>query len=162
MSPEKARYKTPRETIHMLVDIVSKGGNLLLNIAPGPKGNWHPEAYELLAGIGEWMDVNSEAIYGTRAIIPYKEGNVCLTQNKDNHTVYAIYLAGEGETNPPARLSLGSVQPADDAKITMLGVKGKLKWKKADKGFVVEVPEAAQERPPCDHAWVFKIDKVKK
>jgi alpha-L-fucosidase len=57
VSPEKATYKTPRETIHMLADIVSKGGNLLLNIAPGPRGNWHPQAYELLAQIGEWMDV---------------------------------------------------------------------------------------------------------
>ena len=160
VSPEKARYKTPRETIHMLVDIVSKGGNLLLNIAPGPKGNWHPEAYELLAGIGEWMDVNSEAIYGTRAITPYKEGNVCLTQNKDNHTVYAIYLAGEGENGPPARVSLESIQPLSGAKLTMLGAKGKLTWEKTEEGFVVEVPEAIQKNPPCDHAWVFKIDKI--
>ena len=160
MSPEKASYKTPRETIHMLADIVSKGGNLLLNIAPGPRGNWHPQAYELLAQIGEWMDVNSEAIYGSRAIAPFKDGNVCLTQNKDNHTVYAVYLAGEGENSPPPRVSLGSIQPAGNAKITMLGVQGKLKWERAEEGFVVEVPEEAQESPPCDHAWVFKIDRV--
>lgn len=160
VSPEKAKYKTPRETIHMLVDIVSKGGNLLLNIAPGPQGNWHPEAYELLTRIGEWMDVNSEAIYESRAIAPYKDGNVCLTQNKDNQIVYAVYLAGLDETRPPSRITVGSIQPAGDAKITMLGVTGNLNWEKTNEGFVVEVPEAAQENPPCDHAWVFKIDKV--
>ena len=159
VSPEKAKYKTPRETIHMLVDIVSKGGNLLLNIAPGPQGDWHPDAYKLLAGIGEWMDINSEAIYGTRAIAPYKEGQVCLTQKKDNHTVYAIYLAAEGETGPPARVSIGSIKPADNAKITMLGAKGILTWEQTEDGFVVEVPEAVQKNPPCDHAWVFNIDR---
>ena len=161
VSPEAAVYKTPRETIHMLVDIVSKGGNLLLNIAPGPKGNWHPDAYELLAQIGEWMEVNSEAIYGTRTIAPYKEGNVCLTRNKDNNTVYAIYLAGEGEDGPPASLSLGSIQPAGNSDITMLGVKGKLKWKREEKGFIIEIPEGTMENPPCNHAWVFKIDKIR-
>lgn len=160
VSPDGAVYKSARETIHMLVDIVSKGGSLLLNIAPGPHGDWHPEAYKLLAGIGEWMDVNSEAIYGTRAIAPYKEGNVCLTQNKENHAVYAIYLAGEEETGPPTRVSFGSIQPAGNAKITMLGTKEKLTWESRMDNVVIEIPESIQERPPCNHAWVFKIDKV--
>ncbi len=158
--PEKANYKTPRETIHMLVDIVSKGGNLLLNIAPGPQGDWHPQAYELLAGIGEWMDVNSEAIYGTRAIAPYKDGNICMTQNKENHAVYAVYLAGEGETRLPDSVSLGKIRPAKHAEITLLGVRGKLKWKRTEAGIVVEIPEGKHKRPPCDHAWVFKIDEI--
>ena len=118
-------------------------------------------AYELLEQMGQWMEVNSEAIYGTRAIRPYKEGNICLTQKPESNTVYAIYLAGEGETGPPARLSLGSIQPAGDAKITMLGVKGKLKWKSTDKGFTVEIPESIRAKPPCDHAWVLKISKTK-
>ena len=52
----------------MLVDIVIKGGNLLLNIAPGPLGQWHDDAYKLLEDIGAWMKVNGEAIYGTRAL----------------------------------------------------------------------------------------------
>ncbi|MEN8202762.1 MAG: alpha-L-fucosidase [Bacteroidota bacterium] len=156
--PEKARYKTSRETIHMLSDIVSKGGNLLLNIAPGPHGDWHPQAYELLAGIGQWMDVNSEAIYGTRFIAPYKEGNVCLTSKED--IIYAIYLAGKDETVPPARITLESIQPGAKSVITMLGHKGRLKWKREEKGFSVEIPEKIRNNPASKHAWVLKITKA--
>jgi alpha-L-fucosidase len=160
VSPEAADYKTPRETIHMLVDIVSKGGNLLLNIAPGPEGNWHPEAYKLLEQIGQWMEVNSEAIYGTRAIQPYKDNNICLTNKKNSNTVYAIYLADVGEAKPPSRVSLGSIQPAGNTEIKMLGVQGKLTWERTGKGSVIEIPEAIREAPPCNHAWVFKIDEI--
>ncbi len=160
VAPEKAKYKPPRETIHMLADIVSKGGNLLLNIAPGPHGDWHPDAYKLLTGIGQWMDVNSEAIYETRSIPPYKEDNVCLTQNRKNHAVYAIYLAAEEESGPPASVSLTSFLPADNATITMLGSKETLSWERREDRVVIKIPESIQEKPPCDHAWVFKIDKV--
>ena len=59
-------YKSPRVLIHMLADVVSKGGNLLLNIGPGPDGAWHDAAYDRLAALGAWMKVNGEAIYGTR------------------------------------------------------------------------------------------------
>ena len=60
-------YKSPRVLIQMLVDVVAKGGNLLLNIGPGPDGAWHDAAYDRLAALGAWMKVNSEAIYATRA-----------------------------------------------------------------------------------------------
>ena len=71
-----------REGIHMLVDIVAKGGNLLLNIAPTPEGEWQQGAYDLLKEYGQWMQVNSSAIYGTEPVAPYKENNICMTRNK--------------------------------------------------------------------------------
>ena len=86
----------------MLVDVVAKGGNLLLNIGPGPDGAWHDAAYDRLAALGAWMKVNGEAIYGTRPIAPYAEGKVRFTRAKDG-TVYAIYLPAEGETDAAAR-----------------------------------------------------------
>lgn len=60
-------YKTPEFLIRMLVDIVSKGGNLLLNIGPKPDGTIQREFVERLEAIGRWMDKYSEAIYGTTA-----------------------------------------------------------------------------------------------
>lgn len=152
-----AKYKSTKELIHMLVDIVSKGGNLLLNIAPGPDGTWHKEAYDRLQGIGDWMKINNEAIYGTRPIEPYKEGNVCLTQKKDG-TVYAICLV---EKNLPSKISLSSIQPEKNTKLTILGRNGALKWKPVGKGLEVEIPESLQKNPPCDHAWVVKISGLK-
>jgi alpha-L-fucosidase len=151
-----AKYKSPRELIHMLVDIVSKGGNLLLNIGPGPDGTWHDDAYDRLEKIGEWMKINGEAIYETRAIEPYKEGKTCLTRKKDG-TVYAIYLCGEEEDNPPSKIWMSGLQPADSAKLTMLGAAADLEWEKVGEGFVVNIPENIQNDPPCQHAWTIKI-----
>ncbi len=58
----------------MLADVVAKGGNLLLNIGPGPDGSWDDAAYDRLAALGAWMKVNSEAIYATRPVAPYVDG----------------------------------------------------------------------------------------
>jgi alpha-L-fucosidase len=58
-------YKTTEELVRSLVDIASKGGNLLLNVGPTAEGRFPPESIERLEAIGEWMAVNGEAIYGT-------------------------------------------------------------------------------------------------
>lgn len=60
-------FKTPRDLIRMLVEVVSKGGNLLLNIGPKPDGTIQSEFVTRLNAIGDWMHVNSESIYGTAA-----------------------------------------------------------------------------------------------
>jgi alpha-L-fucosidase len=150
-----ASYKSGRETIHMLVDIVAKGGNLLLNIAPGPDGKWHDEAYVLLKEIGDWMEVNGDAIYGTRAIAPFKEGKVCLTRKNDD-TVYAIYLPDENETTLPSEVSLNSIQAKQGSRVELLG-HGRVKWEKSGKGMLIHVPKKAINSPPCKEAWAFKI-----
>lgn len=155
----EANYMSGRQAVHMLVDIVAKGGNLLLNVAPGPQGQWHDGAYVLFKEIGAWMKVNSEAIYGTRAIEPYKEGKVCLTQKKDG-TVYAIYLADENEKGMPSKIELLSVCPDKKAKVTLLGANSHLKWEKAGNGFVVDIPEQFQKAPPCNYAWTIKISAI--
>lgn len=63
----ETEFKTDRELIRMLIETVSKGGNLLLNVGPRPDGTIQPEFVERLQSIGRWMDVNSEAIYETTA-----------------------------------------------------------------------------------------------
>jgi alpha-L-fucosidase len=156
---ENDQYKSARVLVHMLADVVSKGGNLLLNIGPGPDGRWHDAAYERLRELGAWMDVNSEAIYETRAIAPYAEGKVRLTRKKDG-TVYAIYLADEAETELPAYLSMTELQPAAGATVTLVGIEGSLRWEPAGTGFIVFVPEALRNSPPGNYAWVFRISRV--
>ncbi len=52
------------------------------------------------------MKINSEAIYDSRPIAPYKDGQVCFTQNKDTKVVYAIYLAGKNETTIPEKIKI--------------------------------------------------------
>ena len=150
-------YKTPRVLIDMLADVVSKGGNLLLNIGPGPDGTWHDAAYDRLAALGAWIKVNGEAIYGTRPIAPYADGKVRLTQGKDG-SVYAIYLADEGETELPRYLMLSKIVPASDATVTLIGTGRTLSWERSGTGFVAKVP--AGIKAPAAYAWTFKISRA--
>jgi alpha-L-fucosidase len=60
-------YKTPQKLIQNLMDITSKGGNFLLNVGPTAEGEFPVESIEILATIGEWMNKNGEAVYGTKA-----------------------------------------------------------------------------------------------
>lgn len=155
-----ATYMSGQKVVHLLVDIVAKGGNLLLNIAPGPLGQWHEGAYEMLEELGNWMDVNSVAIYETRAQPPYKEGNICLTRKKDG-TVYAIYLADEGENQLPSHLFMSGIQPAKGASIRIVGGSNEsLKWESSGNGFVADIPEKMRKKLPSKYAWVFEISAI--
>jgi alpha-L-fucosidase len=153
-----ARYMTPGKVIHLLSDIVCKGGNLLLNIAPGPDGKWDEGAYEMLRGVASWMDINNEAIYDTKPIEPYKEGKVCFTEGEDGAR-YLIYLADEDENKPPAKIWSTQIQPEEGAKVILLGSDQQLKWEPVGNGFVAEIPESAIDKPPCDYAWVLKVSE---
>jgi len=149
-------YKSARTLIHMLADVVSKGGNLLLNIGPGPDGTWPPAAYARLEELGAWTTVNGEAIYGTRAVPPFGEGKIRLTRGTDG-TVYVIYLAEEGETRLPASIPVNGLRPAAAAKVSLLGRDVRLRWQVTEAGLVIEVPEDARDDLPGEYAWVFQI-----
>jgi len=148
-------YKSARQLIHLLADIVAKGGNFLLNVGPGPDGKLPAEAVKRLEEIGAWMAVNGEAIYGTRPVAPYKAGRVAFT--KKGEVVYAIYLLEEGKEGLPERIAVVGPRPAAGSSAQLLGFAGKLKWQEADRGTVVEMPAAAVARPPCKHAFVLKL-----
>ena len=133
-----ANYMSSREAVHTLVDIVAKGGNLLLNIAPSPTGEWDKEAYELLEGIGNWMDVNSEAIYGTEALAPYKFDNVCITSKEDG-SIYLIYLVEEGQQELPVTITYPDMNTK--MKAELIGSKSKLKTSITENGLTIELPK---------------------
>ena len=152
---------TPKQAIHMLVDIVAKGGNLLYNIGPDPNGEWPAGAYDLLDAMGKWIDVNGEAIYSTRAIEPFKTDNICLTQQKDTKAVYAIYLEEEDGKGLPESFVVNGIFAAKNAKLNLLGAKGSLKWANTDDGVKIFIPSKIREKLPCDLAWAVKISEVK-
>ena len=149
-----ANYMSGRTVVQLLVDIVAKGGNLLLNIAPGPLGQWHDDAYRMLDEMGDWMKVNSEAIYETRAMAPYKEGKVCISR-KGNNTIFIYYMADEAEL-VPAQIDMKSFSLPAGAKVRMLGSDTNLKWKKEGNGFSVSLPEKLRKSPPAKYVWVLK------
>jgi len=149
-------YKPARKLIQLLVEIVAKGGNLLLNIGPSPEGELPPVALDRLRELGTWMKVNSCALYNTRAIAPYADGNICFTRMPDG-IINAIYLAAEQEQQPPESVTIAVFTPRAGSKIIMLGVEEPLRWEKKAKGFVIRVPEAVRLNPPCEYAWTFRF-----
>jgi alpha-L-fucosidase len=154
-------YKPSGQLIHLLVDIVAKGGNFLLNVGPSPEGELAPDAYQRMRDIGAWMKINSEAIYNTRPIAPYKEGKICFTSLKDG-TFYAIYLADENETEPPATIRLSSVVPAKGANLRLLGTDVPLKWERIGNGVLINIPAEARKQEHGKYAWTIKISKIEK
>ena len=155
-SPNTA-FRSTRELIHSLIDIVSKNGNLLLNIGPGPDGTWHEEAYAKLAEIGDWMEVNGKAIYGTKGRRKFKHGKISFTQNKDG-SLNAFYRADEGEVVLPSAIEIKSIDVSKSTVVQMLGV-GEMKWEKIREGIKVLIPENLRKNPPCAYAWGFHISE---
>ncbi|MFC5411693.1 alpha-L-fucosidase [Larkinella bovis] len=151
----KENFKPARKLVQMLIDVVAKNGNLLLNIAPGPDGEWHEEAYVRLKEIGDWMQVNGESIYGTKPMAPYRQNQWAFTTS--GKTVYASYLPAETETTLPATVTLPIAPGQSKVNLTILGTKQPLKWKKAGNGVEVTVPEKVRQQLAGKPAWVFKI-----
>ena len=149
-------YKPARKLIHLLADIVAKGGNFLLNIGPGPDGTWHDEAYVRLQEIGSWMKVNQEAIYGTKPIAPYVENQWRFTTKRDD--LYAIYLAKEGE-KMPSSFTITHFSPPKNTKLFLLGYDKPLKWKVTMNGTAITIPPILQQNPPTDWAWIIRMKR---
>ena len=158
---KNATYMSGREGIQMLVDIVAKGGNLLLNIAPTPEGEWQEGAYDLLTEFGKWINVNGEGIYNSRVLAPYKENNICMTQ-QENGNAYFFYMTKEGETTMPSEITIASLQPKKGSKIYLLGYDESLNWNEHEQGFKVMIPKEVQNNPPCDYVWTIKVTELNK
>ncbi|RYU97402.1 alpha-L-fucosidase [Emticicia agri] len=151
----KENFKSARKLIHILTDVVSKNGNLLLNIAPSPQGDFHAEAYQRLEEIGKWMKINSEAIYNTRGDNEIgKQNKLVFTHNAN--TTYAIYRADEGESIP-STIEISNLALSKNTLMNLLGSTEKLKWTAKEGKVVVEIPEKLRKVKGSSYAWVLKI-----
>jgi alpha-L-fucosidase len=146
-------YKPAKEIVDKLVDIVSKGGNYLLNIGPGPDGELDPVAYQRLKEIGAWLKINGEAIYGSRMFTVFGEGEkIRFSQSKDGHTRYVFLLDFPGEP-----LFLTKIPFSKNARLQMLGSAKKLKWKMTSQGVEVNIPPDLKKN--SDYVWVLKVEQ---
>lgn len=151
------QYKPARQLVQLLIKIVSRGGNFLLNIGPGPNGDFAPEAYQRLHEMGQWMQINQEGIYGSTPVAPYSAGNIYFTQNKEKNCRYAFYLTAEDETKMPPTVFIDNISVAKATKISIFGTSLRLKWKPEGSGIRINIPASLQQNPPAQYAWCFVI-----
>jgi alpha-L-fucosidase len=149
-------YKPARTVVHMLVDVVAKGGNYLLNVGPDANGELPPTALDRLRDIGAWMQVNGKAIYASRAVAPYRDGKFRYTRLRDS-TVFAIYLAGEGERMLPSTLKIRGPAPSTGARVRVLGSDVALAWQREGDATVVRIPAEVRRRLAGAYAWSIEL-----
>jgi alpha-L-fucosidase len=165
------RYKSVDAIVDSFVDIVSKNGNLLLNVPPRPDGTLDTEVEAILVGLGRWMDMNGESIYGTRPWKMFGEGPTSIKGGhfkertepftpqdirftSKGNVLYAICLGWPGNGATITIKSLSTEQRLNEiSNITLLGYDGKLQWQRGREGLKVQAPS----KKPCEHAFVVRI-----
>jgi len=139
--------------VHTFIDAVSKNGNLLINIAPMANGTIPDIQKERLEGLGKWLEVNGEAIYGTlpcfKAESMTAEGIPVRCTRKDRF----LYLFIMGQTLNHEIVLLDTYFPAN-ATVEMLGYHGKLGWEPQEKNIRIQLPPKRYPLP----AYVLKVD----
>jgi alpha-L-fucosidase len=148
-------YKPVRKLVQFLVDIVAKNGNLLLDIGPGPDGEWHKEAYDRLAEIGKWVKVNGESIYGTKPFAPYRKGKWGFTKNGKSR--YVSYLPADAELDLTPIVQIPLNELPKNSIISLLGVKKTLKWKAVGDHIEATIPAEVIKQLSGQPVWVFKV-----
>jgi alpha-L-fucosidase len=156
-------WKSSETLVKNLVDIVSKGGNFLLNVGPTSEGLIPAASVERLKELGEWIKVNGEAIYGVKQLRNYKEGDdIRYTTSADGKYIYAL-LFNVTKIRNEHKAIIKQIKPAEGSKISMLGVQDDptwkyLKWEYDDKsGLTVHLPPGPVTFPFV-YVWVLKIE----
>jgi alpha-L-fucosidase len=145
-------WKSTETLVRNLVDIVSKGGNFLLNVGPTSEGLIPAASVERLKEMGEWVKVNGEAIYAVKQLRNYKEGDgLRYSLSGDGRTINTFIMNWPGK-----QLNIKQIKPAEGSRIRMIGLDSELKWKYDDKeGLTIELPD--QANLPCKYVWVLKV-----
>ncbi|WP_027386069.1 alpha-L-fucosidase [Chryseobacterium gregarium] len=147
-------YKTSQKIIETLIKIISKGGNYLMNIAPGPNGDYDPVVYERLKEISGWMETNRSAVFATRSVSPYQEGDFYYTQSKDRKTVNVFHLDDKADYQTPATLRFTIPENFKPRAVKVLGIPGKIQWKKSGNSVEIKIPE---ERSQLKYSTVIQL-----
>jgi alpha-L-fucosidase len=146
-----AHYFTLKQLIDLLIEKVGNGGNLLLNIGPQADGLIPVVMQERLIGIGEWLKVNGDAIYGTHAWDkrPRDLKDVFFTINgKDLYVICTKW--------PEANVVVPGITKARS--VTMLGTRTKINYALAGNKLTIMPPDLHPGSVPGEHAWVFKVE----
>ncbi len=165
-------FKTPQFVVQQLIDIVSKNGNLLLNIGPRSDGTIPDEVQSVLRDVGAWLKMNGEAIYGTRPWKIYGEGPTKVAAGSFHDTDTAGYTAEDFRFTTKEKTlyalelgwpssgvsiirSLGStaINGHQIGSVVLLGSEAKLTFHQQADGLRIQLPS----QPPGKYAYAFRI-----
>lgn len=145
-------YSTSRDLIHLLIEKVASGGNLLLNVGPTADGRIPLIMQQRLADIGKWLRINGESIYETA--IWSKASNQpeisawFTTKGKDLYILFTKY--------PEKEFIIPGIS-GKVSSVTMLGTDKQINYSLQGKNIKIVPPTFTPDNAPCEHAWVFKV-----
>lgn len=164
-------FKSPEFIVHQLIDIVSKNGNLLLNIGPRSDGTIPDEVQSVLRSVGSWLNTNGEAIYGTRPWKIYGEGPTKVAAGAFHDTdtanytaadfrfttkgaaLYAIELGWPSSGEAVIHSLAASVGSSKVASVVLLGSSATLSFHQEPDGLHIQLPTQA----PGKYAYAFRV-----
>ena len=164
-------FKSPEFVVHQLIDIVSKNGNLLLNIGPRSDGTIPEEVQQVLLDVGTWLNVNGDAIYGTRPWRIYGEGPTKVAAGSfhdtdtahytaedfrfttKRHALYAIGLAWPPNGEAVIRSLASTAGSQSVQSVSLLGSDAKPEFQQRPDGLHVQLPA----QPPAKYAYVLRL-----
>ena len=170
---EHDSFKTPEFVVHQLVDIVSKNGNLLMNIGPRSDGTIPDEVQAVLLNVGKWLKVNGDAVYGTRPWLVFGEGPTKVTGGQFHDTDTNKYTAEDFRftAKGPVLYATEFAYPANGEAVirsfakgaiagqlqvtgvSMLGAEGPVAFEQREDGLHLKLPAM----PPTEYATSFRI-----
>jgi len=180
-------YRTDRELVLMLVDLVSRGGNLLLDIGPTGDGRIPVIMQERLLHLGKWLKTNGEAIYETKPWVVTRQGSEgqrpkletgefmtryevtdYIERKKPGQAVIEAFFTSKGGDVyaivpgwPGSRVEIRNARGGAGMKVSMLGSAEELKWSQSGDSVVVNMPSAPGDALQAQYAYVLKFPGIR-
>lgn len=148
-----APYKSPRKVVNTLIEVVAKGGSLLLGVGPTAEGEIEPATATRLKAVGQWLRQNGAAIYATRTLPCYRDGNLWFTASKDGVTAYALYALPEDD-KVPLEIAWDGNEP--DGPVRLLATGQRLRHTTTDGHTTVRLP---RNLPADSFVLTYKLKK---
>ncbi len=149
-------FKSSEKIIRTLIEIVAKGGNLLLGVGPTAEGEFLPVQVSRLKEVGNWLNKFGQGIYNTRSLDIYRSGDVYFTRAKEKFA-YAIPVVTPGNSLNQTIYWEGNI-PKKGSNVFILGNKKALKWETKGQRTIVQLPKALVEKYKNEPAIVVKFE----